>query len=84
MYMETFTIKTHPTDISQIETLKAFLKALKIKFEIAQPAIPTKKAQIYDEKSLLISEIKESIEELKLAKAGKLKLKTAEELYNKL
>jgi hypothetical protein len=39
---------------------------------------------ISDEKALLIEEIKEAVENLELAKNGKLKLKTARELYNEL
>lgn len=39
---------------------------------------------ISGEKALLIEEIKESVENLTLARNGKLKLKTARELYNEL
>jgi hypothetical protein len=39
---------------------------------------------ISDEKALLIEEIKEAVDNLKLARQGKLKLKTARELYNEL
>jgi hypothetical protein len=39
---------------------------------------------ISNEKAVLIEEIKEGIENLELAKKGKLKLKTARELYNEL
>jgi len=34
--METVTIKAHTIDASQIEALKAFMKALKIKFELSK------------------------------------------------
>ncbi|MDX2190837.1 MAG: hypothetical protein SFY32_13335 [Bacteroidota bacterium] len=34
--METIHIKAYPSDITQIETLKAFMKALKIKFDITK------------------------------------------------
>jgi hypothetical protein len=37
-----------------------------------------------DEKVLVMEEIKEAVEELKLARQGKLKLKTARELYDGL
>lgn len=37
-----------------------------------------------DEKAMLMEEIKEAVEELKLAKQGKLKLKTARELLDEL
>lgn len=39
---------------------------------------------ISDEKAVLIEEIKEAVENLKLAKKGKLKLKSARDLYNEL
>lgn len=34
--METINIKAHTNDASQIEALKAFMKALKIKFELSK------------------------------------------------
>lgn len=37
-----------------------------------------------DEKVLLMKEIKEAVEELKLAKQGKLKLRTARDLLDEL
>ncbi len=39
---------------------------------------------ISNEKALLIEEIKEAVENLALSRKGKLKLKTARELYNEL
>jgi hypothetical protein len=39
---------------------------------------------ISNEKAVLMEEIKEAVENLALAKKGKLKLKTARELYNEL
>lgn len=39
---------------------------------------------ISNEKALLIEEIKEAVDNLALAKKGKLKLKSARELYNEL
>lgn len=39
---------------------------------------------ISDEKALLIEEIKEAVEEMKLIKAGKLKARNAEDLFNEL
>lgn len=36
--MEAVNIKAFPTDTSQIEALKAFMKALKIKFEVSEEA----------------------------------------------
>lgn len=34
--MQTINITAHPQDVSQIDAIKAFMKALKIKFEIAE------------------------------------------------
>lgn len=34
--MYTINIKAHPQDESQVEAVKAFMKALKIKFEISK------------------------------------------------
>lgn len=39
---------------------------------------------ISDDKALLIEEIKEAVDNLALARKGKLKLKSARELYNEL
>lgn len=39
---------------------------------------------ISNEKALLIEEMKEAVENLTLARKGKLKLKTARQLYNEL
>ena len=39
---------------------------------------------ISNEKAVLMEEMKEAVENLALAKKGKLKLKTARELYNEL
>ncbi len=41
-----------------------------------------KSTTLTDKKALLMEEIKEAVANLKLAKSGKLKLKTARELYN--
>lgn len=38
--METINIKAHTKDASQIEALKAFMKALKIKFELTKEQSP--------------------------------------------
>jgi len=34
--METVTIKAHPQNSSQLDAIKAFMKALKIKFEVTK------------------------------------------------
>ena len=38
--METVNIKAHTIDASQIEAIKAFMKALKIKFELSKEQSP--------------------------------------------
>lgn len=43
-----------------------------------------KTVTLSNEKAMLMEEIKEAVEELKLARQGKLKLKTARELYDEL
>lgn len=48
----------------------------------ALPYVKTK--TISNEKAILIEEIKEASDNLKLAKKGKLKLKSARDLYNEL
>jgi len=48
-------------------------------------SLPYVKAKtLTDEKALLLGEIKEAVDNLKLAKQGKIKLKTARDLYNEL
>ena len=46
------------------------------------PYVKTK--TISNEKALLMEEIKEAVDNLKLARQGKLKLKTTRDLYNEL
>jgi len=43
-----------------------------------------KTKMISDEKAILIEEIKEAVDNLELARKGKLKLKSARDLYNEL
>ena len=43
-----------------------------------------KTKMLSDEKALLLEEIKEAVDNLALARKGKLKLKSARELYNEL
>jgi hypothetical protein len=40
--MQTINIIAHTNDVSQLETIKAFFKALKIKFEINNEAVHKK------------------------------------------
>ena len=52
--------------------------------EVLQGLSYVKIKTINNEKALLIEEIKEAVENLTLARKGKLKLKSARELYNEL
>ncbi len=65
-------ITAYTNDSKEIDAIKAFLKAFKIKFKINT------------EKELLIKEIKEAVEELKLVRQGKLKGISAKQLLDEL
>lgn len=58
-------------------------KALHL-LEVLKGLSYVKTKTISDEKALLIEEIKEAVENLALVKQGKLKLKSARDLYNEL
>jgi len=65
---------------SQLESLIAFLKALKIKHEVS-------KANTYkdgDSRKEIISSIKEGFEDMRLYKEGNLETKDAHDLIDKL
>ncbi|MBK6500465.1 MAG: hypothetical protein IPG00_20885 [Saprospiraceae bacterium] len=69
--MDTIHIKAHTTDNSQIDAIKAFMKSLKIKFELAKedqsPYNPEliKKIKQSDEEFASGKGIKMSVEEFK-------------------
>ena len=65
------------TDEDKLEAVKAFLKALKIKFEIAEETDG-------DSKKSIISNIKKGLKEVRLAKQGKLKTTPAKDFLNEL
>ena len=69
--METIIIQ--PDDKEQAETVKAFLKAIKVRFE-------TRK----DDKSLLKEELREAFREMKRVKEGKSKARPIEDLLDEL
>lgn len=58
-------------------------KALHL-LEVLKGLSYVKTKTISDEKAVLIEEIKEAVENLALVKQGKLKLKSARDLYNEL
>ena len=69
--METIIIQ--PDDKEQAKTVKAFLKAIKVRFE-------TKK----DDESLLKEELREAFQEMKRIKEGKGNARPIEDLLNEL
>ena len=74
--MTTASLTIHANDSSQIETLKAFLKALKIKFEFNTTDEPTKQK--------IASNLKKGFEEMQLIKNGKLKTTSLADFLNEL
>ena len=72
------TIILHPT-ADKFDALMAFVKALKIDFEI-----PKTKSSISNEKAVLIGEIREAVEEMKLIRAGKKTARNAEDFLHEL
>lgn len=84
--MQAINITAYTEDASQIEAIKAVIKAFKIKYRIYKMEdIDTQtKAFKQEEKSILIEEIKEAVENLKLVREGKLKARSAKDLLNEL
>jgi phosphoribosylamine-glycine ligase len=72
--MPTVNITVHSQDDAQIEAIKAFMKALKIKFKI------TKQEDNY----MFISELQSSLNQVQKIKTGKLPKQTAKEFLNEL
>lgn len=70
-------ILVHPQTAEQLEALKAFMKALKIKFEIYN-------ASKEDSEEAIIDNIKQGIKEVNLIKKGKLKGTPARDFLNEL
>lgn len=90
--MQAINITAYTEDASQIEAIKAVIKAFKIKYRISKmkdtnynPEIVTQiKTGNQKEKNVLIEEIKEAVENLKLVREGKLKARSAKDLLNEL
>jgi hypothetical protein len=72
--MQTINITAHTQDPSQIEAVKAFMKALKIKFEVTKQ----------EDNSVFISELQSSLNQVQQIKAGKLTKQTAKEFLNEI
>jgi phosphoribosylamine-glycine ligase len=74
--MEAINIKAYTADAAQIEALKAFMKALKIKFELTH-------AKNYEPEIETVSDnIKEGLKEVQQYKEGKLNTTTAKDFLS--
>lgn len=64
----------HPDSKDKLTALKAFMKALKIRFEVGEePPVQS-----------VADDIREAVEEVKLHKSGKIKLQDARDLLHEL
>lgn len=72
--MQPINIKAYTEDASQIEAVKAFMKALKIKFELTKQ----------EDNSVFIAEMQSSLNQVQEIKAGKLPKQSAKEFLNEL
>ena len=70
-------ILVHPQTDEQVNAIKAFMKALKIKFEVYNSSKE-------DSKEDIISNIKQGIKEVNLIKKGELKGTPAKDFLNEL
>lgn len=70
--MEQITIKAQPTDLSQVEAIKAFMKALKIKFEVTR-------TEPYDPE--FVKKIAQGDKDLKEGKGRKVTVKELNKLW---
>lgn len=68
----------------EARALKAFVKAMKLNFEVKKKINTSKEAQINLNSDELYEDLKEAAEEVRLHKQGKIKLKTADKLLNEL
>lgn len=72
--MQPINITAYTEDVSQIEAVKAFMKALKIKFEVTNQ----------ENDSTIITEMQNSLNQVQQIKAGKLPKQSAKEFLNEL
>lgn len=68
----------------EARALKAFVKAMKLNFEVKKKINTSKEAQINLNSDELYEDLKEAAVEVRLHKQGKIKLKTADKLLNEL
>ena len=71
--METVNIKAHTMDASQIEAIKAFMKALKIKFELSKEQSPYKPE--------FVKKIEQGDKDLKNGKGRKVSIEELDNLW---
>ena len=74
----------HPSNNEQLAALRSLAKVLKMDFEVTTKEKLEKKVKLRKEKDIIIDDIKESVEELKLIKSGKLKARNVEDLLDEL
>jgi hypothetical protein len=72
--MQPINITAYIKDVSQIEAVKAFMKALKIKFEVTKQ----------EDNSIFIEEMQSSLNQVQEIKTGKLPKQSAKEFLNEL
>ena len=72
--MQPINITAYIKDDSQIEAVKAFMKALKIKFEVTKQ----------EDNSIFIEEMQSSLNQVQEIKTGKLPKQSAKEFLNEL
>jgi hypothetical protein len=72
--METINIKIHTSDSAQVDAIKAFMKALKIKFELSTEEIKPYNAEF-------VKKIKQGDEDLKNGKARTVTLDELDSLW---
>jgi hypothetical protein len=74
----------HPSNTEQLAALRSLAKVLKMDFEVTTKEKLEKKVKLRKEKDIIIDDIKDAVEELKLIKSGKLKARNVEDLLNEL
>ncbi len=74
----------HPSNNEQLAALRSLAKVLKMDFEVTTKEKLEKKVKLRKEKDIIINDIKDAVEELKLIKSGKLKARNVEDLLDEL
>lgn len=74
----------HPSNNEQLAALRSLAKVLKMDFEVTTKEKLEKKVKLRKEKDIIIDDIKDAVEELKLIKSGKLKARNVEDLLDEL